>query len=69
MGTDSVMFSVDHPFEDMREAAAFIDGAAIDGATRAAICHGNATRILRLSCSSASAPIPAAVKVDFCTEV
>lgn len=58
MGTQSVMFSVDHPFEDMREAAAFIDGAAIDAATRAAICHGNATRILRLS--NPSAPIPAA---------
>lgn len=48
MGEDNVMFSVDHPFERMTEAADFIDGAAVGDATRAKLCHGNAKRLLKL---------------------
>ena len=48
LGEDSVMFSVDYPYEDTPTAAAFIDSAPISGAVRAKVCHGNAARLLRL---------------------
>jgi 2,3-dihydroxybenzoate decarboxylase len=48
LGEDSVMFSVDYPYEDMQIAADFIESAPISDAVRAKICHGNAERILRL---------------------
>jgi 2,3-dihydroxybenzoate decarboxylase len=48
MGEDSVLFSVDYPYEDSKVAADFIDSAPLSDAVRAKVCHGNASRILRL---------------------
>ncbi len=48
LGDDSVMFSVDYPYEDTQTAANFIDTAPVSEAVRTKICHGNAERILRL---------------------
>lgn len=48
LGEDSVMFSVDYPYEDSQTAAAFIESAPISEAVRAKVCRGNAERILRL---------------------
>jgi 2,3-dihydroxybenzoate decarboxylase len=48
LGEDSVMFSVDYPYEDTQVAADFIDSAPISEALRAKVCHGNAERLLRL---------------------
>lgn len=48
LGEDSVMFSVDYPYEDSKTAGAFIESAPISEAIRAKVCHGNAERILRL---------------------
>jgi 2,3-dihydroxybenzoate decarboxylase len=48
LGEDSVMFSVDYPYEDCEVAAEFIDSAPISEAARAKICHGTARRVLRL---------------------
>jgi len=48
LGEDSVMFSVDHPFEDMKEASRWLDAAPIDAAAREKVSSGNARRILKL---------------------
>ncbi len=48
LGEDSVMFSVDYPYEDSRTAGAFVESAPISETARAKVCHGNAERILRL---------------------
>ncbi|WP_253713134.1 amidohydrolase family protein [Bradyrhizobium sp. WD16] len=48
LGEDSVMFSVDYPYEDSKTAGAFIESAPISETVRAKVCHGNAERILRL---------------------
>ncbi len=48
LGEDAVMFSVDHPFEDMKEASAWLDAAPISDAVREKISSGNAKRILKL---------------------
>jgi 2,3-dihydroxybenzoate decarboxylase len=48
LGEDSVMFSVDYPYEDSQIAADFIDSAPIGEAVRAKVCSGNAKRILKL---------------------
>ena len=48
LGEDSVLFSVDYPYEDCSVAAEFIESAPISDATRAKVCHGNAERLLRL---------------------
>jgi 2,3-dihydroxybenzoate decarboxylase len=48
LGEDSVMFSVDHPFENMKEASDWLDAAPIDDAVREKISSGNARRILKL---------------------
>ncbi len=42
LGEDSVMFSVDYPYEDCEVAAEFIDSAPISEAARAKVCHGTA---------------------------
>jgi 2,3-dihydroxybenzoate decarboxylase len=49
LGEDSVMFSVDYPYEDTPTAATFIDTAPLSEAVRTKVCHGNAERILKLS--------------------
>lgn len=48
LGEDSVLFSVDYPYEDCAVAARFVDTAPISDAVRAKICHGNAERVLRI---------------------
>ncbi len=48
LGEDSVMFSVDHPFEDMTEASAWLDAAPISEIVREKVSAGNARRILKL---------------------
>ena len=48
LGDDAVLFSVDHPFEDMAAAAAWFDKAPVSDAVRDKIAAGNATRLLNL---------------------
>lgn len=48
LGDDSVMFSVDYPYEDCGVAAEFVETAPVSEELRAKICHGNAERLLRL---------------------
>jgi 2,3-dihydroxybenzoate decarboxylase len=48
LGEDSVMFSVDYPFEDCAVAARFIESAPLSEAARAKVCDGTARRLLRL---------------------
>lgn len=48
MGVESVMFSVDYPYENTAIAAEFIETAPLDPMQLQAICHGNAARILKL---------------------
>jgi 2,3-dihydroxybenzoate decarboxylase len=48
LGRDRVMFAADYPFESSEEAAHFIDGVALDEATRNDICFKTAARLLKL---------------------
>jgi 2,3-dihydroxybenzoate decarboxylase len=48
MGEQSVMFSVDYPYESSATAADFIESAPLADATRRLICSGNAERLLKL---------------------
>jgi 2,3-dihydroxybenzoate decarboxylase len=48
LGEDSVLFSVDYPYENSKVAADFIDSAPVSDAVRAKVCRENARRILRL---------------------
>ncbi len=48
LGRESVMFSIDYPFEDTRTATDWIQNAAISEADRALVCYQNATKLLRL---------------------
>jgi 2,3-dihydroxybenzoate decarboxylase len=48
LGADRVMFSVDYPFEDMSEAAAWFDKAEISEADRSKIGRTNAIKLFKL---------------------
>ena len=48
LGVDRVMFSVDYPFEDMSEAAAWFDKAEISEADRSKIGRTNAIKLFKL---------------------
>lgn len=49
MGEDRVMFSVDYPYENAKEAADWIENTtALDQAQREKVCHQNAERVLKL---------------------
>ncbi len=48
LGEDSIMFSVDHPFENMEQASSWLDQAPISESTRAKISRDNAIRLLKL---------------------
>jgi 2,3-dihydroxybenzoate decarboxylase len=48
LGEDSVMYSVDYPFESMTEAAGWLDAANLDPHVRAKIEHQNAEALLKL---------------------
>jgi 2,3-dihydroxybenzoate decarboxylase len=44
LGSDSIMFGADYPFENAEEAGHFIDGVALSDDIRSAICSGNAEK-------------------------
>ena len=48
LGEDSILFSVDHPFENMERASEWFDRAPISAETRVKISQGNALRVLKL---------------------
>jgi hypothetical protein len=47
-GADRMLFSVDHPFSDNSQAAAFLRDAPLSPADRQKIAHSNAEHLLRL---------------------
>ena len=49
LGSDRVMFAVDHPFGDNARGKQFLDEVPIDEHVRAKIAHGNADRLLGLA--------------------
>ncbi len=49
LGEDTVMYSVDYPFESMAEAAEWLDAAELDAKVRAKIEHQNAQALLNLN--------------------
>lgn len=48
LGADRVMFSVDYPYEDSKQAGDWIENAPLDETVKAMICYDNAKRILNL---------------------
>ena len=48
LGDDNVLFSVDYPYQDSKQAGDFIEGAPLSDAVRVKICSGNAKRVLHL---------------------
>lgn len=46
LGSDRILFAVDHPFSDGAEAVRFLERAAISDEHREKIAHGNAERWL-----------------------
>jgi 2,3-dihydroxybenzoate decarboxylase len=48
VGVDRILYSVDYPFEDMAEAAAWFDAAPLDERDRLKIAQANARALLRL---------------------
>lgn len=54
MGDDRVLFSVDYPFENAKEAADWIEGSPVlsDQAQRDKVCYQNAERVLKLNGSA-----------------
>ena len=48
IGADSVMFSIDYPYETTRDAVAGLADTSLSDDDRAKIAYGNAERILRL---------------------
>lgn len=48
LGDDNVLFSVDYPYQDSRQAGDFLDDAPVGEAVRAKIASANARRILKL---------------------
>jgi gamma-resorcylate decarboxylase len=49
VGADRIMFSTDHPFEDLLEAAQWVDTATISEADRQKIGRANAATFCKLS--------------------
>jgi predicted TIM-barrel fold metal-dependent hydrolase len=47
-GIDNIMWAVDYPYENMRDAVAFIEGAGLSSTQRASIFHANAERLFRI---------------------
>jgi 2,3-dihydroxybenzoate decarboxylase len=48
IGIDRVLWSADYPFEDIGQAAKWIDTTPMDSADREAIARGNAVRLFKL---------------------
>ena len=53
-GVDHILFSVDYPFADSKEAVAFLNEAPISPADREKIGHTNAERLFKLPSGSAT---------------
>lgn len=49
IGAESVMFSVDYPYESAKVAGDFIEAAPISDAEKELVCYKNAERLLKLS--------------------
>lgn len=49
LGADHILFGTDYPFEDMGEAARFLDTAPVSDSDRARISHGNAESLLHIA--------------------
>ena len=47
-GVDHIMFSVDHPFANSHQAAAYLASAPLDAADREKIAHGTAEALLKI---------------------
>jgi predicted TIM-barrel fold metal-dependent hydrolase len=47
-GIDNVMWAIDYPYENSRDAVAFIEGATLSPAQRSAIFHSNAERLFHM---------------------
>lgn len=48
IGAENIMFSVDYPYEDSKQASDWIEKMQLDPAVKAKICYDNAKRILNL---------------------
>jgi 2,3-dihydroxybenzoate decarboxylase len=48
LGDDNVLFSVDYPYQDSKQAGVFLDEAPVSDMVRAKIGNGNARRVLKL---------------------
>jgi 5-carboxyvanillate decarboxylase len=48
-GIDNVMWAIDYPYENSRDAVAFIEKARLAGTQRASIFHRNAERLFKLA--------------------
>ena len=53
-GDDRILFSVDYPFEDTREAAEWFKGLDLPAGVREKMAHGTADELLRLSVTASS---------------
>ena len=51
MGVDRIMFSIDYPFEDMADAAAWFDATEMDEADRRKVGRTNAIELFKLDLS------------------
>jgi 5-carboxyvanillate decarboxylase len=49
LGADNILWAADYPYQDMKEAADFLDAAKISDADREKIYSGNAIRAFHLS--------------------
>ncbi len=47
-GVDRIMFSVDHPFGNSKQATAYLQSAPLEPGDREKIAHGNAESLLRI---------------------
>jgi 2,3-dihydroxybenzoate decarboxylase len=48
LGAERILFSVDYPYESLKEGVHFIEHAPISDADKEKICHSNAEKLLRL---------------------
>ena len=48
LGADNIMFAVDHPYEDSREAVEFMDAVPISDADKEKVYHLNAEKLFGL---------------------
>ncbi|HWW65283.1 MAG TPA: amidohydrolase family protein [Sphingomonadaceae bacterium] len=49
LGADNIMWAIDYPYQDSKEAVTFMDSAALSDAQRAKIYHGNAETLFHIA--------------------